>query len=80
VLSAGKRRLNPPALVVAGGCQGSPQPNTSLCAAAGGSPSLFLVDNVVTTGATLAAARHALRFGTGLVFADASPIYQPPAK
>ena len=41
---------------------------------------VFLVDNVVTTGATLAAARHALGFGTGLVFADASPIYQPPAK
>ncbi len=41
---------------------------------------LFLVDNVATTGATLAAARHALGFGTGLVFADASPIYQPPAK
>ena len=41
---------------------------------------VFLVDNVVTTGATLAATRHALGFGTGLVFADASPIYQPPAK
>jgi predicted amidophosphoribosyltransferase len=41
---------------------------------------VFLVDNVVTTGATLAAARYALGFGTGLVFADASPIYQPPAK
>jgi hypothetical protein len=41
---------------------------------------LFIVDNVATTGATLAAARHALGFGTGLVFADASPIYQPPAK
>ncbi|MEI6035670.1 MAG: hypothetical protein WCS65_15505 [Verrucomicrobiae bacterium] len=41
---------------------------------------VFLVDNVVTTGATLAAARHALGFGTGLVFADASPIYQPPVK
>jgi len=41
---------------------------------------LFLVDNVATTGATLAAARYALGFGTGLVFADASPIYQPPAK
>ena len=41
---------------------------------------VFLVDNVATTGATLAAARHALRFGTGLVFADASPIYQPPTK
>ena len=41
---------------------------------------VFLVDNVVTTGATLAAARHALGFGKGLVFADASPIYQPPAK
>ena len=41
---------------------------------------LFLVDNVVTTGATLAAARHALGFGTGLVFADASPNYQPPVK
>ena len=41
---------------------------------------VFLVDNVVTTGATLAAARDALGFGTGLVFADASPIYQPPAK
>lgn len=33
---------------------------------------VFLVDNVATTGATLAAAR--------LVFADASPIYQPHAK
>ena len=41
---------------------------------------VFLVDNVATTGATLAAARDALGFGTGLVFADASPIYQPPAK
>ena len=41
---------------------------------------VFLVDNVATTGATLAAARHALGFGTGLIFADASPIYQPPAK
>jgi len=41
---------------------------------------VFLVDNVATTGATLAAARHALGFGTGLVFADASPIYQPPNK
>jgi predicted amidophosphoribosyltransferase len=41
---------------------------------------VFVVDNVATTGATLAAARHALGFGTGLVFADASPIYQPPAK
>ena len=41
---------------------------------------VFLVDNVATTGATLAAARYALGFGTGLVFADASPIYQPPAK
>jgi len=40
---------------------------------------VFLVDNVATTGATLAAARHALGFGTGLVLADASPIYQPPA-
>jgi len=41
---------------------------------------VFLVDNVATTGATLAAARDALGFGMGLVFADASPIYQPPAK
>jgi len=41
---------------------------------------VFLVDNVATTGATLAASRDALGFGTGLVFADASPIYQPPAK
>jgi len=41
---------------------------------------VFLVDNVATTGATLATAHHALGFGTGLVFADASPIYQPPAK
>jgi len=41
---------------------------------------VFLVDNVATTGATLAAASHALGFGTGLVFADASPIYQPPSK
>ena len=41
---------------------------------------VFLVDNVVTTGATLAAARHALGFGTGLVFADASPTNHPPAK
>ena len=41
---------------------------------------LFLVDNVVTTGATLAAGHDALGFGTGLVFADASPIYQSPAK
>lgn len=32
---------------------------------------VFLVDNVATTGATLAAARQALGFGTGLVFADA---------
>jgi len=41
---------------------------------------VFLVDNVVTTGATLAAARHALGFGMGLVFADASPIHQSAAK
>ena len=41
---------------------------------------VFLVDNVATTGATLAAARDALGFGTALVFADASPNYQPPAK
>jgi hypothetical protein len=41
---------------------------------------VFLVDNVATTGATLAAARYALGFGTGLVFADASPTYQPPTK
>jgi hypothetical protein len=41
---------------------------------------VFLVDNVATTGATLAAAHHALGFGTGLVFADASPTNQPPAK
>ncbi|MCX6968557.1 MAG: hypothetical protein NTV93_00175 [Verrucomicrobia bacterium] len=41
---------------------------------------VFLVDNVATTGASLAAARQALGFGTGLVFADASPIYQPHAK
>jgi len=41
---------------------------------------VFLVDNVATTGATLAAARHALGFGTGLVFADASPTNNPPAK
>jgi len=41
---------------------------------------VFLVDNVATNGATLAAARYALGYGTGLVFADASPIYQPPAK
>ena len=41
---------------------------------------VFLVDNVATTGATLAAAHDALGFVTGLVFADASPIYQPPAK
>jgi hypothetical protein len=41
---------------------------------------VFLVDNVATTGATLAAAHHAIGFGTGLVFADASPIYQPPVK
>ena len=41
---------------------------------------VFLVDNVATTGATLAAAHHAIGFGTGLVFADASPTYQPPAK
>jgi hypothetical protein len=41
---------------------------------------VFLVDNVATTGATLAAAHHAIGFGTGLVFADASPIQQPPVK
>ena len=41
---------------------------------------VFLVDNVATTGATLAAASHALGFGTGLVFADASPTNHPPAK
>jgi predicted amidophosphoribosyltransferase len=41
---------------------------------------VFLVDNVATTGATLAAARHAIGFATGLVFADASPIHQPPVK
>jgi hypothetical protein len=32
----------------------------------------YLVDNVVTSGRTLAACRLALGFGTGLVFADAS--------
>ena len=32
---------------------------------------VFLVDNVATSGATLAAAQHVLGFGTGLVFADA---------
>ena len=31
---------------------------------------VFLVDNVATTGSTFAAARHALGFGTGLVFAN----------
>jgi hypothetical protein len=41
---------------------------------------VFLVDNVVTTGSTLAAARHALGFGTGLIFEDASPIFKLPAK
>ena len=34
---------------------------------------VFLVDNVATIGATLAAARQTLGSGTGLVFADASP-------
>jgi predicted amidophosphoribosyltransferase len=34
---------------------------------------VILVDNVVTTGATLTAAHHTLGFGIGLVFADASP-------
>lgn len=38
---------------------------------------VFLVDNVATTGATLAAARQVLGFGTGLVFADASPSHLP---
>lgn len=38
---------------------------------------VFLVDNVATTGATLAAARQVLGFGTGLVFADASPGHLP---
>ena len=38
---------------------------------------LFLVDNVATTGATLAAARQVFGFGTGLVFADASPAHLP---
>jgi len=36
---------------------------------------VFLVDNVITTGATLTAARAAIGLGTGLVFADASPNY-----
>lgn len=36
---------------------------------------VVLVDNVFTTGATLAAARFAIGFGIGLVFADASPTY-----
>lgn len=38
---------------------------------------VFLVDNVATTGATLSAARQVLGFGTGLVFADASPAHLP---
>jgi hypothetical protein len=38
---------------------------------------VFLVDNVATTGATLAAARQVFGFGTGLVFADASPAHLP---
>jgi len=38
---------------------------------------VFLVDNVATSGATLAAAQHVLGFGTGLVFADASPAHLP---
>ena len=41
---------------------------------------VFLVDNVTTSGATLAAAHAAIGFGTGLVFADASPIYQATGK
>jgi hypothetical protein len=33
---------------------------------------LYFVDNVITTGATITACRHALGWGTGLVYADAS--------
>jgi len=33
----------------------------------------YFVDNVTTSGNTLAAARAALGFGAGLVFADAAP-------
>jgi len=34
----------------------------------------YFVDNVTTSGNTLEAARAALGFGAGLVFADAAPI------
>jgi hypothetical protein len=38
---------------------------------------VYLIDNVTTTGATLAAAHAALHFGTGLVFADAAGTIHP---
>lgn len=33
---------------------------------------VYFVDNVITTGTTIAACRHALGWGTGLAYADAS--------
>ena len=33
---------------------------------------VYFVDNVITTGTTLAACRRALGWGTGLAYADAS--------
>ncbi len=33
---------------------------------------LYFVDNVITTGTTIAACRRALGWGTGLAYADAS--------
>jgi len=39
----------------------------------------YFVDNVITTGTTIAACRRALGWGIGLVYADASVFYREPA-
>ena len=39
---------------------------------------VFFIDNVITTGSTVMAARAALGWGTGLAYADASPLIKRP--
>jgi hypothetical protein len=39
---------------------------------------VYFVDNVITTGTTVAACRRALGWGTGLAYADASTRPHPP--
>jgi len=39
---------------------------------------VYFIDNVVTTGTTIAACRRALGWGTGLTYADASTRSRPP--